>query len=554
MLTLLCLLFALNVSPEMKIQVVGSDPLPEPVATVADTLNLYGGPGTLEGKFETAEGVADPQGWTTRDDTQPPESCWNIDTYQAANLDPDTPGNHAWWCGAMLPACNPQDIDGGYGNAWDIALSWTAQVADPTKWATVTLDAVLNLDTEPGYDYLTVWVVTSSGRTQLTALDGMAQALALSESFTYQPGDFLGQAADQVELELRFTSDYGWSDEDCLFWGAGAVQIDNILVTVEQPDAEPFTQLETCEEATTYWTPVPPVGVGNFGQLWTGLDDLDLEQDNHSPQWAFLDDGIIVPGTGGSYCVDGYWCYGPDDLVVNIDGGLLGSGNYLRSSVVSPAVALPEQDFDTLVMSLDAYLHNATDAINFDPVCLTWNLEWSDDLEGWVGWDEGFLYISDAGNYTRIVGQVPAEDLPLGTLFARMVVTAYQMIIWDWGYHYPTPAPYFDNVRLQAVLPDSVSAAELPEREFAVSCHPNPFNPAVEISWNLPRAGDLTVAIYDLSGALVRTLRSGPAALGLGSVFWRGDDDAGHQVAAGAYLCRVKAGQQETVRKVMLLK
>ena len=536
-------------------------PVFNPVKSAScDTINLYGGPGILEGKFETAGGLADQQGWTTLDNTAPAVTYWTIDQYQAANLDPGTPGNHAWWCGEMFEACpEKDDLAGGYGDNWNTSLGWSFPVLDNSLPAVVTITAVLNSDTEPGYDYTYLRAITAQDAINLLILDEVWVGLAVQETFTYQPGDFLGESSDQVQLRFSFESDPAWSDEDCLWPTVGAVQVDQIQVTIQQqglPDI--VSPVETCEPGDpNSWEPLPIVGVGDFAQLWSGLDDLDPDQDNHSPQWAFLDDGEIVPGTDGSYCEYDYWCYGPDNLVVNMHGGLLGPGNYLNNSVISPPIALPAGDFSELLISLDAYLHNEINQTYFDPVYLGWVLESTADpaaSSGWTAYENAFAQVRDDGSYERLTGSVPVVALEPGALFVRLVVSAGQIPIWDWGIHYPTPAPYFDNVRLQAVTADPASPVDLQSSTLQVSCSPNPFNPAVEISWYLPQSSDLSIRIYDLSGALVRTLLAGPAGSGNDSVVWRGDDDRGQCVSAGVYFCRVTAGAEDVVRKLVLLK
>jgi len=63
-----------------------------------DTVYLMGGDADPNwGDFEDASGAPSWDGWTPVDLTAP-ISHWNIDTYNAANLDP-RPDNHAWWCG-----------------------------------------------------------------------------------------------------------------------------------------------------------------------------------------------------------------------------------------------------------------------------------------------------------------------------------------------------------------------------------------------------------------------------------------------------------------------
>ncbi len=65
---------------------------------------------------------------------------------------------------------------------------------------------------------------------------------------------------------------------------------------------------------------------------------------------------------------------------------------------------------------------------------------------------------------------------------------------------------------------------------------PNPFNPSTEISFALPRAGDVNLAVFDLAGRRVRNLLSGQHAGGRHVVRWNGRNDAGDQLASGIYL------------------
>ncbi|MFH1842242.1 MAG: FlgD immunoglobulin-like domain containing protein [bacterium] len=88
------------------------------------------------------------------------------------------------------------------------------------------------------------------------------------------------------------------------------------------------------------------------------------------------------------------------------------------------------------------------------------------------------------------------------------------------------------------------------------SIAPNPFNPAATIHFTLSAAaGQVSLGVFDLRGRLVRTLyRASNPAAGEIRVTWRGDDDAGQQVAAGGYLVRLQADGHHLVRKVMLAK
>ncbi|WP_026840987.1 flagellar hook assembly protein FlgD [Citrifermentans bremense] len=62
------------------------------------------------------------------------------------------------------------------------------------------------------------------------------------------------------------------------------------------------------------------------------------------------------------------------------------------------------------------------------------------------------------------------------------------------------------------------------------------------IQYKLDSAADqVTVTVADQSGKVVRTLSGGSKGAGVGSVAWDGTDDAGNQLAAGAYSFSVSA-------------
>ena len=119
-------------------------------AAKADTLFIYGGPGTLEGKFETAGGLPDRQGWIGVDRTLDLDNAWHVDPFLASGLDPSTPGNVAWWCGEVLTSCGAGDPPEGYGNSYDASIEWSESAGDPGLPTTFRAHATLTHDTEPG--------------------------------------------------------------------------------------------------------------------------------------------------------------------------------------------------------------------------------------------------------------------------------------------------------------------------------------------------------------------------------------------------------------------
>jgi len=93
----------------------------------------------------------------------------------------------------------------------------------------------------------------------------------------------------------------------------------------------------------------------------------------------------------------------------------------------------------------------------------------------------------------------------------------------------------------------------LPVIERLFQNRPNPFPQATTITYSLGAPGPVTVAVYDIRGALVRTLASGQGAAGRHRVLWDGTDVRGHRVASGVYFCRLSTeGRTEAKRMVLL--
>jgi flagellar hook assembly protein FlgD len=67
-------------------------------------------------------------------------------------------------------------------------------------------------------------------------------------------------------------------------------------------------------------------------------------------------------------------------------------------------------------------------------------------------------------------------------------------------------------------------------------------------------ASRVHIAIYDLRGALVKTLVDGTRSAGAWSITWNGEDDRGARVSSGVYFCRMRAGTVDETRKMVLLK
>ena len=84
--------------------------------------------------------------------------------------------------------------------------------------------------------------------------------------------------------------------------------------------------------------------------------------------------------------------------------------------------------------------------------------------------------------------------------------------------------------------------------------HPNPFNPATTIIFDLPSPQLVQLVVYGLDGRRVAQVLTAPLLAGRQQVTWRGRDDQGRAVAAGLYLYRVQAGPWSATGKLNLVK
>ncbi|MFC1573061.1 FlgD immunoglobulin-like domain containing protein [Candidatus Eisenbacteria bacterium] len=100
---------------------------------------------------------------------------------------------------------------------------------------------------------------------------------------------------------------------------------------------------------------------------------------------------------------------------------------------------------------------------------------------------------------------------------------------------------------------DPEKAAALVKALHLFQNQPNPFSPETRISFDLPQAGPVELAIYGVSGRLIRTLVSEERAAGPHSVRWDGQDDAGQKVPGGVYFYNMSAPGIEESRQMILL-
>jgi hypothetical protein len=96
-----------------------------------------------------------------------------------------------------------------------------------------------------------------------------------------------------------------------------------------------------------------------------------------------------------------------------------------------------------------------------------------------------------------------------------------------------------------------------PPVPLALALHPpvpNPFRRVTTIRYDLPRPGAVHLAVYDVTGRLVRTLVDRVEEAGFRSVVWDGKDTGGQRVSSGVFFYALETAEGSVRRKVVLLR
>jgi hypothetical protein len=100
--------------------------------------------------------------------------------------------------------------------------------------------------------------------------------------------------------------------------------------------------------------------------------------------------------------------------------------------------------------------------------------------------------------------------------------------------------------------PIEVYVAASPAVSRVCQSHPNPSTPVCTIRYELAKSGRMRLAVFDVSGALVRTVAEGWREPGVYSELWDGRRDDGTDAAPGVYLYRLETDDFRATRKMVL--
>jgi FlgD Ig-like domain len=119
-----------------------------------------------------------------------------------------------------------------------------------------------------------------------------------------------------------------------------------------------------------------------------------------------------------------------------------------------------------------------------------------------------------------------------------------------------TSAADYDNTSAPSAMnctPPTTGVGDTPALSgVRVWNSPNPFKTDTQVEFMLDASAEVEVAIYSVTGALVRILSKQSYPAGHSRVAWDGTDQSGRAVASGTYLARLSGGVSAAARVTLI--
>ena len=111
---------------------------------------------------------------------------------------------------------------------------------------------------------------------------------------------------------------------------------------------------------------------------------------------------------------------------------------------------------------------------------------------------------------------------------------------------------------LQAIAKEMTTSTGIAAQSYETPLHyslqnnyPNPFNPTTNIQFTLPRAGYVTLKVYDVLGREIVTLTNGWREAGTNVVTFNASSSS---IASGIYFYRLASGNFTQTKRCLVLK
>jgi len=90
--------------------------------------------------------------------------------------------------------------------------------------------------------------------------------------------------------------------------------------------------------------------------------------------------------------------------------------------------------------------------------------------------------------------------------------------------------------------------------KIRITATPNPFTEKTVVGYQLSSSGPVRLAVYNITGQVVKVLASVEKRAGIYRETWDGRDRSGRRVQTGIYFLRLEVGDTQAIRKVVILR
>ncbi len=338
----------------------------------------------------------------------------------------------------------------------------------------------------------------------------------------------------QVGTSNRYMRDLAWDGE--LLWGSGETAV--IAFTTEGDSVRSWEGPANYNQSLA-WDPDREL-------MYVSGITTDISAYDSNGEFAMAIDrqGIYTYGLAyWSEDPEGYPLYAIhllDDTTYvnrfNPDTGEMIEGSILiQGEGGTPKGAYISDQYDAYSWMLMTTVNNTVDRVAMDRIdiwYLSGNVKWMlmEPTEGEI----------TAGNSEELAIDIYTLDFAPGLMECDLVFM-----------HNAFDQETFIPVTMTVLDEGSVGGSRetLPKEFGIMEIYPNPFNSSTIIRYSLPVAAEVTAVIYDLHGREISTLVQHQQTAGYHHFTLDGT-----QYTAGIYLCRLEAGEQTSVGKVVLVK
>jgi hypothetical protein len=350
---------------------------------------------------------------------------------------------------------------------------------------------------------------------------------------TVQPGD---EEYETVELLANFIGE-GFEFTQILEVPIGRAQI--LIIDADQNQSQ---------QTATYYQQVL-MEFGHTYETWRRAD-----RDSLGSELAEYDAVIHFSGTAESNIFPGNdW----DDLNAYMNGGgkLIVSGQNVAQDLAATQPSVLEDILRVQYLSPTSGLLEVKGApgnlltAGMEMVMAggggAWNQNSMDVVEALLGAESWFVYRTEVpGELAGVRTRIGPRDL----FFCAFGIEGINDSLSAGATKYNVLALMLEQFGIAGVGP--TAETPLPAVLHLYSPYPNPFNSTQRIRYDLPKAGPLSISIFDISGRKAAAFSTQNAPAGSGEWIWR----TGPELASGIYFIRLQAAEKTLLQKTVYLK